>query len=540
MKTVIIIGAGVSGLTAAHELIEQNYKVILIERNNAIGGLARTYQDEKNKICPYEYSWRAFDKWYHNVYNIMKRIKFNNNSTVYDTLVELQGGKKTCNKKIPIYQDTFNIISFADKIKILPTLIKFLFSCNERNIKNYSGVNLKHFIEKKKLSKNGEDAIGKIVGPYLGYDYQTASLYDLANNYEMIINNSDEKNKFNITSLPTSLAWFDPWIKLLKSKGLILKLNTEVISINISKANIINNIRFFDKSKNEYTNLVADHYINCTGPEILQKLLKPYALYPNIRSFYEKIDKVATNGKQIQLSVYYYIDKKVFLDNINTLAYLPDTPWLLMVLPTGHIWGDKVLSKYCNKEIKEIISIGICEPDVNGILIKKPWRKCTREEIKIETWYQLSNDKNFINNVCVQDNINFNKIKIIDFKMWDSYKFKDNKMDTYEPKWTNNVNTVQYRPDAITPIKNLYIGGSYSNTTTGLYSMESAAESGKVVAKTVCKIDNKRENIYLHTKKTHILLYFIKKIDSFIYKQNSSTIFLLIFLICLFVINKIK
>ena len=56
MKHIIIIGGGISGLTAAHELIEQNYKVTLIERNDQVGGLARTYQNKKNKTCPYEYS----------------------------------------------------------------------------------------------------------------------------------------------------------------------------------------------------------------------------------------------------------------------------------------------------------------------------------------------------------------------------------------------------------------------------------------------------------------------------------------------------
>jgi len=516
MKTVIIIGGGISGLTAAHELIEQNYKVILIERNDAVGGLARTYHNEINKTCPYEYSWRAYGKWYQNVYNIMKRIKINNKETVYDTLIELQGGEKTCNKKIPIYQDTLKLISFVDKMQVIPILIDFLCSCDERNIKEYSQVKLIDFIKKNKLSKHTEDVIGKIVGPYLGFDYQNTSVYDLLNAFEMMEFNSDSNNKFNITSSPTSLSWFDPWVKFLKSKGLILKLNTKVIGINMSNDDFINNIMIFDEF--EYKYLQADHYINCTGPEILQKLLKPHALYPNIKNFYDNIYNVATNGRQIQLSVYYYINKKIFLDTMNTLAYLPNTPWLLMVLPTGHIWGDKILNKYCKKEIKEVVSIGICEPYVNGLFIKKPWSKCTREEIEIETWYQLSNDKDFINNICIQDNINFDKIKIIEFKMWDSFKFKDNKLDTYEPKWANNINTIQYRPGAITPIKNLYIGGSYSNTTTGVYSMESAAESGKIVAKVVCNIDKKKDNIYLHTKTTHGLLKNIKFIDSLFYQ----------------------
>jgi UDP-galactopyranose mutase len=339
MKHVIIIGGGIAGLTTAHELIEQNYKVTLIERNNIIGGLARTYQNEFNKICPYEYSWRAYGQWYQNVYNIMKRIPFNDKETVFDKLVILQGGEKTCSKKIPLYENLFSKLYFSDYLKILSFFIKYTFSCNERNINDYSKIKLREFIKKEKLSKNAEDFIGKIVGPYLGFDYHHASLYDLLYCNEMMKNNSSSEFNFSITSLPTNYVWFDPWIKLLKSKGVNIILNTEVIKININN-NIINDIIINDLSiyPSEYKSIKADFYINCTGPEILQKILEPYNLYPNLKDFYHKINKVADNGHQIQLSIYYNINKKIFLDNKNTLAYLPNTPWLLMVLPTGHIW----------------------------------------------------------------------------------------------------------------------------------------------------------------------------------------------------------
>ena len=102
MKNVIIIG-GIAGLTTAHELLDSGYKVILIERNDTVGGLARTYQDEVNKICPYEYSWRAYGRWYQNVYNIMKRIPYNDEETVYDKLVVLQFAPQIKRKKIFFY-----------------------------------------------------------------------------------------------------------------------------------------------------------------------------------------------------------------------------------------------------------------------------------------------------------------------------------------------------------------------------------------------------------------------------------------------------
>lgn len=538
MKHIVIIGGGIAGLTTAHELIDQDYKVTVIERNDIVGGLARTYQDEKTKTCPYEYSWRAYGKWYQNVFDIMKKIPFND-KTVYDNLVVLQGGDQTCFKKIPSYQNSFDKLSFLDYIKLFPIIFAYFCSCNERNIENFSKVGLRDHIHNTKLSKNAENFIGKIVGPYLGFDYHNASTYDLLYNYEMIMNNSSNEFEFSITSMPTNYAWLDPWVDLLKSKGLTLKLNTEVISINLVNGAIYD-ITMHDKINNIDIDIKGDYYINCTGPEILQKLFEPFALYPKIKPWYDSIEKVAKNGRQIQLSVYYYVNKKIFLENKNTLAYLPNTPWLLMVLPTGHIWGDNYLEKYCDEDIKEVISVGICEPYVNGLLIKKPWSECTKEEIEKETWYQLINDNDFKNNVCVGDNAKLTDVKIIKFKMWDSYQHKNGKLDTYEPKWANNINTIEYRPKTQTPVPNLFVAGSYSNTSTGTFSMESAAESGKIVAKIICAKDNKNECIYLHTKKTSFSTYPIRYIDSCIYNAPTELLFFLCIVTIIVLCLKIK
>jgi NADPH-dependent 2,4-dienoyl-CoA reductase/sulfur reductase-like enzyme len=41
-KRVVVIGGGVAGLSAAHELIDRGYEVIVVEGRSAIGGKART------------------------------------------------------------------------------------------------------------------------------------------------------------------------------------------------------------------------------------------------------------------------------------------------------------------------------------------------------------------------------------------------------------------------------------------------------------------------------------------------------------------
>ena len=105
MPEIIIMGGGIAGMTVCHELLGvpemKNYKITLIERNPGIGGLARTYQDREKKICPYEYSWRAYGQWYQNLYHVMKQIPFDEKTTVFDNLVVLNGGRQTCRNQIP-------------------------------------------------------------------------------------------------------------------------------------------------------------------------------------------------------------------------------------------------------------------------------------------------------------------------------------------------------------------------------------------------------------------------------------------------------
>ena len=100
---VIIIGAGISGLTVAHELAERGHEVHIYEKGNTIGGMARSIRINNNyngdvmevgglptehstnvmKVggLPTEHSWRGYGPFYHNCYDILKRIPLNNKET---------------------------------------------------------------------------------------------------------------------------------------------------------------------------------------------------------------------------------------------------------------------------------------------------------------------------------------------------------------------------------------------------------------------------------------------------------------------------
>jgi len=73
MKKIIIFGAGISGLTVAHELIEKNFEVHVFEADNIAGGMTRSLRYNDTHI-PTEHSWRGYGPFYYNTYDILGRI----------------------------------------------------------------------------------------------------------------------------------------------------------------------------------------------------------------------------------------------------------------------------------------------------------------------------------------------------------------------------------------------------------------------------------------------------------------------------------
>jgi len=82
--TVAIFGAGIAGLAVAHELSRLGYKIMIYEANAEAGGFFRSARLPQNQNTPSEYSWHGFGPWYHNVFDLMKQIPFDQTGSVYD------------------------------------------------------------------------------------------------------------------------------------------------------------------------------------------------------------------------------------------------------------------------------------------------------------------------------------------------------------------------------------------------------------------------------------------------------------------------
>ncbi len=89
---VAVLGGGVAGLSAAHELIERGFEVAVYETKNVFGGKARSLSvantgTDGRKDLPGEHGFRFFPAFYRHLPDTMMRIPYQGNVSVFNNLV---------------------------------------------------------------------------------------------------------------------------------------------------------------------------------------------------------------------------------------------------------------------------------------------------------------------------------------------------------------------------------------------------------------------------------------------------------------------
>src|SRR3954451_7013524 len=85
-KKVVVIGGGVAGLGAAHELVPRDFEVHVYERRQRLGGKSASVTTERG--FPGEHGFRFFPGWYRHLPDTMKRIPYpKSGASVFENLV---------------------------------------------------------------------------------------------------------------------------------------------------------------------------------------------------------------------------------------------------------------------------------------------------------------------------------------------------------------------------------------------------------------------------------------------------------------------
>ncbi|MBX9853150.1 MAG: FAD-dependent oxidoreductase [Cytophagaceae bacterium] len=517
---VIILGGGVAGLSAAHELIKRGFKVEVYELKNIPGGKARSTSipsanSQNKKPLPGEHGFRFFPRFYKHITATMKEIPFGKNKTVYDNLVQTteiriaRFGKESLllparfpgslkeikrfielNKNIDLGLTTEEQEYFGERIWQLMT------SSYERRKHEYERMGWWEFVEASRFSENYKTLLAKgltrtlvaahaeTVSTKTGGDIMLQLLFDIA---------KPGMSSDRILNGPTNDVWINPWLDHLTSKGLKYHYNSKVVEILTEKPDRVSGVVIEQDGIKKTVH--GDYYIGALPVEVMVTLLNEGML--EIDPTLEYMKSLALNVSWMN-GVQFYLTENIGINHGHTVYV--DTPWALTSICQAQFWKDFDWSQYGDGKIKTILSIDVSDWFCPGIIYGKNASDCTPDEIIKECWEQVKKSLNVTGQVILKDEY------LHHWNIDDSIENVVPKVNK-EPLLVNNKNTWSLRPYSYTDISNFFLAADYVKTNTDLATMEGANEAARRAVNDIlfvskykgsyCRIWNLHEPWYL-------------------------------------------
>jgi hypothetical protein len=263
--TVAVLGGGIAGLTAAHELAERGFDVTVYERR-AWGGKARSTEVAGSaaggrRPLPGEHGFRIFFGCYQNNPDTFRRIPFGSQSDgVFGNLTGVpqfslaRAGRRQLIVPVELAQPRAytpalihqTVVSAALQLRIPPQaaayfadrMVVFLSSCDARRFGQWEETAWTSFIHAERWPGDYSDVLGKTfthilqasraeqtsarcIGTIL--EWAVYSLLGLSSN-----------GPFDrILDAPTNEALIEPWVAHLRSLGVRLRLGHAVTALDM-------------------------------------------------------------------------------------------------------------------------------------------------------------------------------------------------------------------------------------------------------------------------------------------------------------------
>lgn len=500
-----MLGGGVAGLTAAHELAERGYRVTVYERNDAPGGKARSMDVPGTGTggrlpLPGEHGFRFFPGFYRNLPDTLRRIPYPNNSgsvhgnltNATECLVARYDGHP--NLRFPVRKllslparesllpgalvesltgllDTALNLPPSEVVHFLGRLLVHITSCERRRTEQWERVPWWEFIHADAMSPEYQQLLGVgITRDLVAVRAEVASTRTVGRLIQAFIYNllgrGNDGEIDRVLNAPTSEVWITPSVNHLRGLGVEFACGTEVQEV-LYDGGRTTGVRVRTRGAAART-VVADHYISAMPVQDARATWGANLRAADPR--FERCDRLWTAW---MVGVQFYLRTRMPLVHGHVIH--ADSPWALTSVSQAQFWKRRDFrSAYGDGEVADCLSVDVSAWDKPGILFGKPGIKCTPNEIRQEVWAQLKAGLNGAGREVLTDS---------DEHSW----FMDPAVTglggpspcNREQLLIHPVGTWYDRPSSRTAVPNLFLAGDYVATDIDLATMEGANESAR-------------------------------------------------------------
>ncbi|MFF2508859.1 FAD-dependent oxidoreductase [Streptomyces sp. NPDC058067] len=519
---VAVLGGGVSGLSAAHELAERGYTVTVHEYYDVLGGKARSMDvpgsaSGGRRPLPGEHGFRFFPGFYRNLPDTMRRIPFpggaggvrGNLRNATEELFARHAGRPDLHfplrrvtnppplgavtttwlrDEITAALDTATRLPAHEVAYFANRLLVHLTSCDARRESEWEATSWWDFIRADAFSEEYRTVLG--IGQTRNLVATRAQEASTRTVGRVIIEalilwgllgrglDGPDADIDRVLNAPTNEAWIDPWRTHLASLGVDFAFSSDVREVLFADGRVTG-VRITDPDGGRPRVVTADYYVQAMPVEHARPTWGAAlrAADPQLA----RCDGLRTDW---MTGIMFYVRRPVPLvhGHVNCL----DSPWAVTAIGQAQFWdGRDFAADYGDGRAVDCVSTIVSEWDVPGILYGKPARQCTREEIVEECWAQLKDGVNDSGRTLIED---------ADRLSW----FMDPAVtglggpapSNREPLFIHPTGTWHLRPTARTAVPNFFLAGDYVRTDVDLATMEGANESARRAVNALLDQDN--------------------------------------------------